>query len=140
MLRSVSILAILLLQSCTNATPRPSSSAYAQDVAGGFTVSEGYFTYGITIELAETITLPVAVRVNYENPADAASPMVQVFTHQTGRNLVVTSPPVVDLKYRQVYTVTFTFNDDPSKVHTTKVQYNLPPELERQMLEQSGST
>lgn len=140
MKRTALILAILLLHSCATATPRPNVSAYAQDLGGGFTVSDGYFKYGITIELAETISLPVAVRVTYENPADASSPMVQVFTHKTGRKLAVTSPPVSDLKYQQIYTVTFTFDDDPSKVHTTKLQYNLGPEVERQMLEQTNNT
>lgn len=140
MKRSALILAILLLQSCSTVTPRPSVSAYAQDLAGGFTVSDGYFKYRITIELAQTISLPVAVRVTYENPADASSPMVQVFTHKTGRKLAVTSPPVADLQYKQTYSVTFTFDNDPNKVHISKVQYNLPPDVEAQMLEQTDST
>lgn len=131
--RLTALLAAICLVSCVTPTPAPSNSEFAQDLGGGFVLSGGEMRYAVTIQLRDQMALPLAVRVEYENPRDKNAPIVENFLHEEGKEINVTSPPVYGLKYRKVYSVTFLFNEDPIMRHISRVQYNLPPEVEAQV-------
>jgi hypothetical protein len=104
------------------ATPSPAKSEYLRTEGGGFVLKRGESRafescrYVVSLAPARQLANQLYLRTRFENPADAASPLVVDSEAAPGiGTFTVESPPVRGLRARRSYKVETLIFDSPER-------------------------
>ncbi len=136
------LFAVLLTLSAAAKTPRPQKSQYLRSESAGFVMSEEKgVIYSLAFKSRQKLEAPLFVTVQFENPSNAATPLVLQTKLEPGQEVLsVQSPRLTEITHDKVYQVEVLLYSDEARTalvgrHRQDVLFSVAPQLEA-MVEQ----